>query len=81
MLNFYECFRFLIIPTRLVVEGGLISMYGMVWAMCTCGTGVMCGLIMPLMPSMSAWALLKMMVYSNFLDCDFVWEPSDEVDY
>jgi hypothetical protein len=57
-LFLYKCFRFLSIPTRLVVEGGLVSMYGTVWAYVYVGNGVMRGLVVPLMTSMFAWLLL-----------------------
>ena len=48
-LFLYKCFRFLIIPMRLVVEGGLVSMYGTVWAYVYVGNGVMRGLVVTLM--------------------------------
>ena len=47
-------FKFRIIPVGLVVDGGLASLYGMVWAMCICGVGVMVGFVVPSLASASA---------------------------
>ena len=33
--------RFLVMPVRLVLEGGLANLYCMVWATCMSGMGVM----------------------------------------
>ena len=41
VLCFYECCRLLIMHVRLVLEGGLANLYGMVWATCMHKMGVM----------------------------------------
>ena len=59
VFRFYEyvC-RFLIMPVRLVVEGGLASLYGMVWATCMRGMGVMVPFEVPSIASESAMSFL-----------------------
>lgn len=51
---FINVLRLLIIPLELVIEGGLASLYGMMWATCICGIGVTLGLAVPSMASMCA---------------------------
>ena len=42
---------------RLVVEGGLASLYGVVWVMCMCGIGVMASLCVPSLAGVSTKSL------------------------
>lgn len=51
---FINVLRFLIIPLGLIIEGGLASLCGMMWATCICGIGVTLGLALPSMASMCA---------------------------
>lgn len=55
--SFMNVFRFRIIPMRLVVEGGIANLYGMVWAICICGVGVMACTIVTSLVSMYVWLL------------------------
>lgn len=70
------------IPIRLVVEGGFASLYGMVWCeLCVLwywGDGKFGSTLI----SQYVCFLVAMYAYVrlDFLNCDFVWEPSNEMD-
>ena len=54
--------RFLIMPVRLVLEGGLANLYGMVWATCMCGMGVKVPFEVPSIANESAMSFLSIHV-------------------
>ena len=47
--------RFCRMQARFVMEGGMASLYGMVCAMCICGTWMMVGLVVSSLASMYGW--------------------------
>lgn len=47
--------RFLIILARLVDEGAFANLYGIMWAMCMRGIGIMVTLVVPSMGNVSTW--------------------------
>ena len=71
---FMNVHRFLIMHVRLVLEGGLANLYGMVWATCMRGMGVMVPFEVPSFANESTISL-NSFVSSNFLDCYIVSKP------
>ena len=68
--------RFHIMLVRLVREGGLANLYGMVCATCMRGMGVMVPFEVPSIASESAMSFPLIHVWAlTFLDCYFVSEP------
>lgn len=60
--------------------GCLASLYGIVWAKCICGIALMVGLVVISFASVIA-RLFPFFMCAVFLEGDFVWERSDDVEY